>query len=56
MKDNGQGYLFIASALWAHSCFRRSVYCEAAKMKNGFQVTVLDSEALESWNLDRILI
>ena len=31
-----------------HSCFSRSVNCGAATMENDFQVTVLDSEALES--------
>ena len=39
-----------------HSCFSRSVNCGAATMENGCQVTILDSEALESWNLDWILI
>ena len=44
--------------LWflAHSCFSRSVKCGAITMGNGFQVTILYSEALESWNLDWILI
>ena len=32
----------------AHSCFSRTVNCGAATMKNGFQVTVFDSEGLES--------
>ena len=31
-----------------HSCFSQSVNCGAAKIENCFQVTVLDSEALES--------
>ena len=30
------------------SCFSRSVNFGAATMENGFQVTILDSEALES--------
>ena len=29
--------------------------CEATTMENGFQVTILDSQALESWYLDWIL-
>ena len=31
-----------------HSCFSRLVNCGAAKIENGVQVTVFDSEALES--------
>ena len=31
-----------------HSCFSRSVKCSATTMEIGFQVTILDSEALES--------
>ena len=34
--------------LLVHSCFSCLVNCGAATMKNGFQVTVLDSEALKS--------
>ena len=39
---------FVERDCAAHSCFSRSVNCGAATMKNGFQVTVLDLEALES--------
>ena len=42
--------------LGAHICFSRSVNCGDATMENGFQVTILDLEALKSWNLDLILI
>ena len=31
-----------------HSCFSHSVKCGGSTMENGFQVTILDLEALES--------
>jgi hypothetical protein len=34
--------------LSAHSCSSRLVICGAATMENGFQVTILDLEALDS--------
>ena len=64
VKNNWYTTLFVSGAnkpIWkhclfkvksftytAHSCFSRSMNCGAATMGNGFQVTVLDSEALES--------
>ena len=35
-----------------HSCFSCSVKCWVTTMENGCQVTILDSEAQERWNLD----
>ena len=40
----------------AHSCFSSSVKCWATTMEIGFQVIILDSAALESYNLDLIFI
>ena len=48
-NSNSHSYEIAKSLIIAvHSCFSRSVNCGAATMENGFQVTVLDSEALES--------
>ena len=40
----------------ARSCFSRSVKCWSTTMGNGFQVIILDSEAVKSWHLDWIQI